>query len=157
MSIVFQDTNKVIDLTDVLNALDNSYKTKVNNLLQRFDFESTADKSKCKHYPLDMESGVSAEETNTALELMSKAMYSTLLSQLQGAYINKGHITVEPKEFDERSTMHKVKIGKVWATPPNRFSTVNTVLTQVQPFAYAYRQGDKYELMGEINFGIEIY
>lgn len=146
-----------VDWTDELNLVDNDYKGRVQNLLKRFDFESTNDRTKCKHYPLDMQCGTSPEETSTALELMSNAFYSLLHKELSAAVINSGRVEAVECSFDERFKSKAVKIGKIYATPPNKFSTVNTDLESLQPFAYAYKTDDQYEVMGEINFGIEIY
>lgn len=150
-------TVKQLDWTDELNLVGNDYKGRVQNLLKRFDFESTNDKSKCKHYPIDMQCGTSEEETSTALELMSNAFYSLLYKELSSVVVNHGRIEASECSFDERFKSKGVKIGKVYATPPNKFSTVNTVLESVHPFAYSYKVDDQYEVMGEINFGIEVY
>ena len=146
-----------LDWTDELNLVGNDYKGRVQNLLKRFDFESTNDRAKCKHYPLDMQCGMSPEETSTALELMSNAFYSLLYKELSAVVINDGRLEAVECSFDERFKSKPVKIGKVYATPPNKFSTVNKDVETLHPFAYAYEVDGQYEVMGEINFGIEVY
>ena len=150
-------TVKQLDWTDELKLVGNDYKGRVQNLLKRFDFEPTNDRTKCKHYPLDMQCGMSPEETSTALDLMSNAFYSLLYKELSAAVINGGRIEAVECSSDERFKTKPVKIGKVYATPPNKFSTVNTAVESLHPFAYAYKTDDQYEVMGEINFGIEVY
>ncbi len=158
MSLPVPNPIKIRDLTPELNMIGNDYKGRIQNLMKRFDFESTNDRSKCKHYPLDMES--SSEQTDLAesLELMSTAFYSLLFKELQAAYVNYGRVDLTNKPFGARAFEPvNLKIGKLYMTPPARFSTVNTSVEEVQAFVYGYEVDGKYELMGEVNFGIEVY
>lgn len=161
MTIVLDTTtNKVIDLCQAVNLIENEAKQSVMNLLKRFDFESTNEKAKTKHYPLNYTCDGSPEEIATALERISSACWRTLLRELQGVVIGSHtHAPLKAFAYDEAPKPKKlnVKLGKLYMCSPNRFSTVNKDVEEVKLFAFGYQFEDEYEVNGEINFGIEIY
>lgn len=150
---------KIRDLTEEVNFVSSAAKESVINLIKRFDFESTNDKDKAKHYPLTYVCNGGPEEVATALEQISSTCWRTLLKELQGVVIEShAHLPLKPYAHDETSNQKlNVKLGKVYMCPPNRFSHVNTDVDEVKLFAFGYEFEGGYEVSGEINFGIEIY
>lgn len=160
MSIVI-DTNaavvRVQDLTKEINVVGSApFKEKALEYMSRFNFESTTDKSKCKHYPLDYLCDGSPEEKAKALEIIASTCWGRLLNELQAEIIN-AKVYIQEQPWDQRPTTSNVKIGKVYMCAPNRFSTVNTEVGEPKLFAFGYQGDNGYEVQGEVNFGIELY
>lgn len=147
---------KVQDFTQEIKAKETEEKDKISELLERFDFESTNDRSKCKHYPLDMTCD-SEEQINSVLKRMAFAFDTLLLKDLRSAYVDHGRLEAKAQDFGSKGDSKRLKIGKIYAMPANRFDTVNTEMKSVHPFALAYLVDGVYEVSGEMNFGIEIY
>lgn len=153
-------TNKVIDLTQEINFIKSDAKDNVMNLMRRFDFESTNEKSKTKHYPLNYTCEGSSEQITTALSRISSACWRTLLNELQSIVIgSQTHAPLKAYAYDEgpKPKRLSVKLGKVYMCSPNRFSHVNKEVEEVKLFAFGYQLEDEYEVNGEINFGVEVY
>ncbi len=147
---------KVQDFTQEIKAVETEEKVKISELLERFDFESCNDRSKCKHYPLDMTCD-NEEQINSVLKRMAFAFDNLLLKELRSAYVDHSRLEVKAQKFGSKGDSKRFKIGKIYAMPANRFDTVNTEMNSVHPFARAYLVDGVYEVLGEINFGIEIY
>jgi hypothetical protein len=153
-------TSKVVDLSQAVNLIENEAKQSVMNLLKRFDFETTNEKYKTKHYPLSYTCDGSPEEIATALERISSACWRTLLGQLQVIGMTaRTPLPLKAYAYSEGPKPRKlnVKLGKIYMCSPNRFSHVNKDVEEVKLFAFGYQFDDEYEVTGEINFGIEIY
>jgi len=156
MQLIFDQTSsKVEDLTLEVNEINNTFKDKTLELLSRFDFESSLSKDKCKHYPVSF-FAKNAEEIGKALELISQACWATLHFKLLEVKASFPTLT-KPMQWDEKPASESVKLGKIYMCSPNRFCTVNTEVTEPKVFAYGYQSEDRYEIQGEVNFGIEIY
>jgi len=147
----------VQNLTKEINCVGvGHFKDKIESYMKRFDFESTTEKSKCKHYVLDYLCDNSPEEKLKALEIIASACWARLLNDLQAHTVNN-RAFVRECTWDDRFKSKPLKIGKVYMCAPNRFETTNTDVHEPQLFSFGYESDNGYEIQGEINFGVEIY
>lgn len=164
MPMVVPDTlQKVVYLTQELNMVVNIEKTKALKTLAKFDIEWSENRQLVKHYPLDDMCFINnPEQLLSKLENMSNAFWMTFnhyVEQAIGPQVPVLETQVIPAcEWGERQPEPK-KIGKIYTCQPARFMTINKPTEVLQPYLYSYDnlKEDRKELMGEINFGIEIY
>lgn len=154
---------KVVDLTQELNMIVNIEKTKALKTLAKFDIEWSENRQLVKHYPLDDMCNINDPEGLVKkLENLSYAFWMTFNHYVEQAIGPQVPIletgVLSPCEWGERQPKPE-KIGKIYTCMPARFMTVNKPTEVVQPYLYSYDslKEDRKELMGEINFGIEIY
>jgi hypothetical protein len=131
--------------------------------LAKFDIEWSENRQIVKHYPLDDMCFINnPEQLAKKLENLSHAFWLTFNHYVEQAIGPQVPVletgVLSPCEWGERPEKPK-KIGKIYTCQPNRFMTVNKPTEVVQPYLYSYDnlKEDHKELMGEINFGIEIY
>lgn len=133
---------RVTDQSSTIQAVDSVEKQQALQLLSKFDVEYTSDRTKAKHYPLDDLVG-SGGDFDSKVATASQALWLTLTHHLQNAINSAGDKGEE-------------KIGKVYVTNSNRFNVTNNS-NDVKLYLFVYESDQGTELMGEINFGIEIY
>lgn len=155
-------TPNVTDITSELNAIGSKEKDKALALLSKFDIEWSEDRKLIKHYPLDdVYPTTDYVAQAKKLETIAAAFWRTVSGYIEQKLPQ--HIPVLDdgllKAYDWNVRPDKVeKIGKIHTCGPARFCTIGKRVDEVKPFLYAYKtENGNTELMGEINFGIEIY
>lgn len=163
MTLAFDNLPKVVDLTPELNAVVNTEKQKALKTLAKFDIEWSENRQLVKHYPLDDTCVINNPEALAKkLQNLSEAFWLTFNHYVDQAIGFQAPVletgVISECAWGERQEKPK-KIGKIYTCQPNRFATVNKPSEVVQPYLYSYDnlKEDYKELMGEINFGIEIY
>lgn len=161
--VVTDNLPKVVDLTQELNMIVSIEKTKALKTLAKFDIEWSENRQLVKHYPLDDTCVINnPEQLAKKLETLSYAFWLTFNHYVDQAIGPQEPVlqteVLSPCEWGDRPEKPK-KIGKIYTCQPIRFMTVNKPTEVVQPYLYSYDnlEEDYKELMGEINFGIEIY
>ncbi len=162
MAIDFEsvpENNRVHNLTEQLNSFTNPEKIAALKILSQFDIEWCEDRQLVRHYVCDQGCRLNDEkDLQKALEEISNSCWLTFNHHIQRALgTDKVIGLLSESTWDERK--QPVKLGKIYTCGPNRFDTVNVKVALVQPYVFAYNNlKDNFkELMGEINFGIEIY
>lgn len=158
MTAIVDGCTKMLDLTEQVNLVESEAKQEVKKLLRKFDFESTTDKSKVKHYPINVSCKLDNEEPQIALDNISICCWNTLLRELKSvAFSNRFKSPLKSYEFGDSPEFKNVKLGKIYMCSPNRFSHAGKEVEEVKIFAFGHEDQGKYEVMGEINFAVEIY
>jgi len=148
---------RILDNTEQIQQIDSVWKQQAQILLSRFDvvFDELARKE-IKHYPLD---DLASDWPNWEVKIknLSAALWLNFIYVVnEKLTINNITGLIDPVEFDERVSKDK-KLGKITYCAANRFSTIGIEIP-FGPLLFSIDKGeDGIEMMGEINFSVEIY